>query len=161
MLEIERSSPSPMEETTKKLEEELLNLETTVQALEGKMTKFLPCPISQCMHNNKIKAIKRSADPIIRPAKFTAKANKNLNPKDIDKDFVFPKKTAKNIAQEKNEQLKTNNSFAALNAANKDAEDVTQPPLKIKPIFMKITPKTITSYSKKSIEPTPLLKILT
>ncbi|GFX60258.1 uncharacterized protein TNCV_283311 [Trichonephila clavipes] len=80
MLEIERSSPSPMEETTKKLEEELLNLETKVQTLE-----------------------------------------------------------VKNVAQEKNEQLKTN-SFAALNAANKDAEDVTQPPLKIKPIFMKITP---------------------
>ncbi|GFT37770.1 uncharacterized protein TNCV_4128501 [Trichonephila clavipes] len=34
MLEIERSSPSPMPETTKKLEEELLNLETKVQTLE-------------------------------------------------------------------------------------------------------------------------------
>ncbi|GFX52815.1 hypothetical protein TNCV_3720051 [Trichonephila clavipes] len=125
MLEIERSTPSPMEETTKKLEEELLNLETKVQTLEGKMTEFLSCPIAQCMHNNKIKAIKRSADPIIRPAKFTAKANKNLNNKNVEKDFVFPKKTVKNVVQEKNEQLKTNNSFAALNAANNDAEDVT------------------------------------
>ncbi|GFT35163.1 probable RNA-directed DNA polymerase from transposon X-element [Trichonephila clavipes] len=140
MQEIERSSPSPVEETTKKLEKELLNLETKLQTLEGKMTEFLLCPIAQCMHNNKIKAIKRSADPIIRPAKFTAKANKNLNNKSSDKDFVFPKKTAKNISTEKKEQVNTNNSFAALNTANKDAEDVTQPPLKINPIFMRITP---------------------
>ncbi|GFX75389.1 uncharacterized protein TNCV_1724031 [Trichonephila clavipes] len=140
MLDIEKNSSSPMEETIKKLEEELLNLETTVQTLEGKLTKILPCPKVQCMHNSKIKAIKRSADPIIRPAKFTAKANKDSNPKEVEKDFVFPKKTAKNIVQEKNEQLKTNNSFAALNTAKNDAEDVTQPQPKIKPIFMKITP---------------------
>ncbi|GFT87339.1 uncharacterized protein TNCV_1447801 [Trichonephila clavipes] len=42
--------------------------------------------------------------------------------------------------REKNEQLIVNNSFAALNTANNDAEDVTQPQPKIKPIFMKITP---------------------
>ncbi|GFX16885.1 uncharacterized protein TNCV_2518631 [Trichonephila clavipes] len=141
MLEIERSSPSLMPETTKKLEEELHILEIKVKTLEGKMTEFLPCPIAQCIHNNKIKAIKRSADPVIRPAKFTAKANKNLNNNtNLDKDFVFPKKTAKNVTTEKNEHVNTSNSFAVLNAANKDAEDVTQPPLKIKPIFMRITP---------------------
>ncbi|GFS88844.1 uncharacterized protein TNCV_1000531 [Trichonephila clavipes] len=127
MLDMEKNSFSPMEETIKKLEEEQLNVETTLQNLEGKMTKILPCPKAQCKHNIKSKAIKRSAAPIIRPAKFTAKANKNSNPKEVEKDFVFPKKTAKNIVQEKNEQLNTNNSFAALNTANNDAEDVTQP----------------------------------
>ncbi|GFT72118.1 uncharacterized protein TNCV_2272231 [Trichonephila clavipes] len=38
MLEIERNSPSPMEETTKKLEEELLNLGTKLQTLEARTT---------------------------------------------------------------------------------------------------------------------------
>ncbi|GFV10824.1 uncharacterized protein TNCV_4705931 [Trichonephila clavipes] len=95
-----------------------------------------------CMHNTKSKAVKRSAAPIIRPAKFTAKANKNNKPNEVAKDFVFPKKIAKNnnSTQEKNEQLTVKNSFAALNTANNDAEDVTQPQPKIKPIFMKITP---------------------
>ncbi|GFY78590.1 uncharacterized protein TNIN_248981 [Trichonephila inaurata madagascariensis] len=137
MLEIESSSPSPTLETTKKLEEELSILEAKIKTLEGKMNEFLPCPINKCKHNNKIKAVKRPAEPVIRPAKFTAKANKN----NLEcMDFVFPKKTVKNIGQEKNEQIKVNNSYAALNAANEDAEDVTQPIFKIKPIFMRLTP---------------------
>ncbi|GFT61024.1 RNA-directed DNA polymerase from mobile element jockey [Trichonephila clavipes] len=44
------------------------------------------------------------------------------------------------IQLRENEQLTVKNSFAALNTANNDAEDVTQPQPKIKPIFMKITP---------------------
>ncbi|GFV15133.1 uncharacterized protein TNCV_1066301 [Trichonephila clavipes] len=140
MIDVEKTSYNTSEETVKKLEEDQLNLETTLQTLEGKLTGLLPCPKPQCIHNTKSKAVKRSAAPIIRPAKFTAKANKNSNSK-VVKDFVFPKKTAKNNSpQEKNEQLKVNNSFAALNTANNDAEDVTQPQPKIKPIFMKITP---------------------
>ncbi|GFY56092.1 hypothetical protein TNIN_210251 [Trichonephila inaurata madagascariensis] len=40
---------------------------------------------------------------------------------------------------EKNEQLNVRNSFAVLNAENEDAEDVTPPTYKIKPIFMRLT----------------------
>ncbi|GFV42884.1 uncharacterized protein TNCV_2593321 [Trichonephila clavipes] len=138
---IERSIPNPTPETTKKLEDELHILEAKLKTLEGKMFECLPCPIALCKYNNKIKAVKRSADPVIRTAKFTAKANKNLNSNlNLDKDFVFPKKTAKNTTMEKNEQVNTSNSFAVLNAVNKFAEDVTQPPFKIKPIFMRLTP---------------------
>ncbi|GFV19638.1 uncharacterized protein TNCV_478641 [Trichonephila clavipes] len=141
MVDVEKTSYNTSEETVKKLEDEQLNLEATLQTLEGKLTGLLPCPKPMCMHNTKSKAVKRSAAPIIRPAKFTAKANKNPKSNEVAKDFVFPKKTAKNNStQEKNEQLKINNSFAALNTANNDAEDVTQPQPKIKPIFMKITP---------------------
>ncbi|GFV62662.1 probable RNA-directed DNA polymerase from transposon X-element [Trichonephila clavipes] len=114
MIDVEKNSYNTSEEIVKKLEAEQLSLEDTLQTLEA---------------------------PIIRPAKFTAKANKNIKSNDVTKDFVFPKKTAKNnLTQEKNEQLIVNNSFAALNTANNDAEDVTQPQPKIKPIFMKITP---------------------
>ncbi|GFY66240.1 uncharacterized protein TNIN_287851 [Trichonephila inaurata madagascariensis] len=137
MLEIENSTPSPTPETMKKLEEELSILETKIKTLEGKMTEFLPCPIAMCKHNNKIKAVERPAEPVIRPARFTAKANKNNSDA---KDFVFPKKTGKNFEQEKNEHINVSNSFAVLNAANEDAEDVTQPKYKIKPIFMRLTP---------------------
>ncbi|GFT03810.1 nucleic-acid-binding protein from transposon X-element [Trichonephila clavipes] len=141
MIDVEKNSYNTSEEIVKKLEAEQLSLEDTLQTLEGKLTKLLPCPKPMCMHNTKSKAVKRSAAPIIRPAKFTAKANKNIKSNDVTKDFVFPKKTAKNnLTQEKNEQLIVNNSFAALNTANNDAEDVTQPQPKIKPIFMKITP---------------------
>ncbi|GFS53049.1 uncharacterized protein TNIN_148521 [Trichonephila inaurata madagascariensis] len=136
MLEIERSTPSPTPETTKKLEEELPMLEAKIKTLEGKMSEFLVYPIGLCKHNYKFKAVKRPAEPVIRPAKFTAKANKNLN---TVKDFAFPKKTAKNTAMEKNELVNTSNSFAVLNATNEDAEDVTPPPYKIKPIFMRLT----------------------
>ncbi|GFT08607.1 nucleic-acid-binding protein from transposon X-element [Trichonephila clavipes] len=141
MIDVEKNSYNTSEEIVKKLEAEQLSLEDTLQTLEGKLTKLLPCPKPMCMHNTKSKAVKRSAAPIIRPAKFTAKANKNIKSNEVTKDFVFPKKTAKNnLTQEKNEQLIVNNSFAALNTANNDAEDVTQPQPKIKPIFMKITP---------------------
>ncbi|GFY46600.1 uncharacterized protein TNIN_66951 [Trichonephila inaurata madagascariensis] len=137
MLEIERTTPSSTMETTKKLEDELSTMEAKLKTLEGKMTEFLPCPINKCKHNSKIKAVKRPAEPVIRPAKFTAKANKNSIE---NKDFVFPKKTVKNVSQEKDEQIKINNSYEVLNAANDDAEDVTQPTYKIKPIFMRMTP---------------------
>ncbi|GFV62652.1 hypothetical protein TNCV_2528761 [Trichonephila clavipes] len=119
MIDVEKNSYNTSEEIVKKLEAEQLNLEDTLQTLEGKLTKLLPCPKPMCMHNTKSKAVKRSAAPIIRPAKFTAKANKNNKPNEVAKDFVFPKKTAKNnnSTQEKNEQLTVKNSFAALNTA--------------------------------------------
>ncbi|GFV62596.1 uncharacterized protein TNCV_2528211 [Trichonephila clavipes] len=98
------------------------------------MTEFLPCPIALCTHNYKFKAVKRPAGPVIRPAKLTVKATKNK----IDSDFVFPKKTVKSVPAQKKEQVPTNNSFAALNTAKTDAEDVTPTKYKIKLIFMKI-----------------------
>ncbi|GFW98385.1 uncharacterized protein TNCV_1092631 [Trichonephila clavipes] len=98
------------------------------------MTEFLPCPIALCPHNYKSKVVKRTADPVIRPAKFTAKANQNK----IDADFVFPKKTTKNVSVKEIEKVPTNNTFAALNTANADAEDarVNPPKYIIEPIFM-------------------------
>ncbi|GFY38244.1 hypothetical protein TNIN_123081 [Trichonephila inaurata madagascariensis] len=91
MLEIEKSIPSPTPETMQKLETELRALDDKIKELEGKMTEFLPCPIALCPHNYKFKAVKRPAEPVIRPAKFTAKATKTQ----IASDFVFPKKTGK------------------------------------------------------------------
>ncbi|GFS32935.1 hypothetical protein TNIN_288301 [Trichonephila inaurata madagascariensis] len=133
MLEIEKSIPSPTPETTQKLEDDLKSLDVTINLLEGKMTEFLPCPIALCTHNYKFKAVKRPADLVIRLAKFTAKTNKNLNP--IKTDFVFPRKTVKNVPVKNNEQISTNNSFAALNTANKDAEDVTLVQYKLNPFL--------------------------
>ncbi|GFY61533.1 uncharacterized protein TNIN_407141 [Trichonephila inaurata madagascariensis] len=72
-----------------------------------------------------------------RPAKFTAKAAKNNNSKTVN-DFVFPKKTIKNAPTQKKDEVVTNNTFAALNTAQADAEDVSPPQYKIKPIFMKV-----------------------
>ncbi|GFY62439.1 uncharacterized protein TNIN_461251 [Trichonephila inaurata madagascariensis] len=137
MLEIEKSIPSPTPETTQKLEAEQKTLEEKIKDLEGKMTEFLPCPIALCPHNYKFKAVKRPADPVIRPAKFTAKAAKNNNSKTLN-DFVFPKKTTKNAPTQKKDEVVTNNTFAALNTAQADAEDVSPPQYKIKPIFMKV-----------------------
>ncbi|GFY62843.1 uncharacterized protein TNIN_429041 [Trichonephila inaurata madagascariensis] len=114
MLEIEKSIPSPTPETTQAgggSEE----FDAKIKILEGKRTEFLPFSLTLCKHNYKFKAVKRPADPVIRQAKFTAKASKNLNSVN---DFVFPKKAAKNIPTEKNEQVNTSNSFAALNTAN-------------------------------------------
>ncbi|GFY70982.1 uncharacterized protein TNIN_221811 [Trichonephila inaurata madagascariensis] len=135
MLEIEKSIPSPTPETTQKLEAEQRTLEDKIKDLEGKMTEFLPCPIALCPHNYKFKAVKRPADPVIRPAKFTAKAAKNNK---TASDFVFPKKTIKNVPTQKKDKVVTNNTYAALNTAQADAEDVSPPQYKIKPIFMKI-----------------------
>ncbi|GFV85361.1 hypothetical protein TNCV_3771861 [Trichonephila clavipes] len=51
-----------------------------------------------CYHNSKNKAVKR-IEPVIRPAKFTAKAANNSktnnNNKKNNDEFVFPKKTTK------------------------------------------------------------------
>ncbi|GFW07231.1 uncharacterized protein TNCV_3694241 [Trichonephila clavipes] len=110
------------------------------------MTDYLPCPIALCFHN-KSKVVKRTADPVIRPAKFTAKAtqNKNNNSKvnnknknKIDADFVFSTKTTKTAPAKEIEKVPTNNTFAALNTANDDDEDVSPPKYKIKPIFMRM-----------------------
>ncbi|GFU02606.1 uncharacterized protein TNCV_3755211 [Trichonephila clavipes] len=147
MLELEESDPSNNKETKVTLEAELKSLEEKIAILEGKMTDYLPCPIALCFHNNKNKAVKRTADPVIRPAKFTAKAtqnqNKNNNSKannknknKIDADFVFPTKTTKTAPAKEIEKVPNNNTFAALNTANEDDEDVSPPKYKIKPIFM-------------------------
>ncbi|GFR30784.1 hypothetical protein TNCT_328191 [Trichonephila clavata] len=63
------------------------------------MSEFLPCPIALCTHNYKFKAVKRPAEPILRPAKLTAGIN-NKNSKAKNTDFSFPKKTAKPVPVE-------------------------------------------------------------
>ncbi|GFT44129.1 uncharacterized protein TNCV_966181 [Trichonephila clavipes] len=143
LLEIEKESNGPMTETAQKSEEEMTSLDEKINILEGKMLELLPCPIALCSHNSKNKAVKRTAEPVIRPAKITAKAtnNKSNNSKNKNEvtDFVFPKKTSKIVPVKELEQLKTTNAFAALNTATVDAEDVSPPKPKIKPIFMRIT----------------------
>ncbi|GFX07223.1 uncharacterized protein TNCV_2972001 [Trichonephila clavipes] len=149
LLEIKKETNGPRTETAQK-SEEMTSLEEKINILEGKMHELLPCPIALCSHNSKNKAVKRTADPVNRPAKFTAKATNNNNKSNnISKnkndvtDFVFPKKTSKIVPVKELEQLKTTNAFAALNTATVDAEDVSPPKPKIKPIFMRI----ISSYN--------------
>ncbi|GFV58139.1 uncharacterized protein TNCV_687461 [Trichonephila clavipes] len=143
MIDLENRTPSATTETKSKLEEELKTLNENISVLEGKLADYLPCPIALCYHNSKNKAVKRTAEPVIRPAKFTAKATNNAkintnNNKNNNDEFVFPKKTTKNIPIKEMEKLATTNAFAALNTAEDDAEDVSPPKYKIKPIFMKI-----------------------
>ncbi|GFQ69704.1 uncharacterized protein TNCT_140411 [Trichonephila clavata] len=143
MLDIEKKIPSPTDETKTKLEDELKGLDVKLKFLQGKMNEFLPCPIALCTHNYKFKALKRAAEPILRPGKLTAVVNKNLKTKKINienGDFSFPKKTARPVPVEnKTNQINTTNSFAVLNTAKSDAEDVTLPQSKIKPIMMRMT----------------------
>ncbi|GFV84658.1 uncharacterized protein TNCV_4296411 [Trichonephila clavipes] len=144
LLEIEKETNGPRTVTAQKSEEEITSLDEKINILEGKMLELLPCPIALCSHNSKNKAVKRTADPVIRPAKFTAKAtnnnskNNNISSKNKNDvtDFVFPKKTNKMVPVKELEQLNTTNAFAALNTATVDAEDVSPPKPKIKPIFM-------------------------
>ncbi|GFV28098.1 uncharacterized protein TNCV_677861 [Trichonephila clavipes] len=91
----------------------------------------LPRPIALSPQNNKPKAVKRPAAPVTKPAKST----KSKNP--TDSDYVFPKKTVKNIPIAEKKEIKTNNSFEALNSDKTDVEEVTTA-YKIKPIFMRI-----------------------
>ncbi|GFT33013.1 uncharacterized protein TNCV_149931 [Trichonephila clavipes] len=118
LLEIEKETNGPRTETLQKSEVEMTSLDEKINILE---------------------------DPVIRPAKFTAKANNNNSKTNINSknkndviDFVFPKKTSKIVPVKELELLKTTNAFAALNTAIVDAEDVSPPKPKIKPIFMKI-----------------------
>ncbi|GFX52610.1 uncharacterized protein TNCV_4326251 [Trichonephila clavipes] len=144
MIDPENRTPSATTETKSKLEEELKTLNKNISVLEGKLADYLPCPIALCFHNSKNKAVKRTAEPVIRPAKFTAKAtnsakiNTTNNNKNNNNEFVFPKKTTKNIPIKEMEKLATTNAFAALNTAEDGAEDVSPPKYKIKPIFMRI-----------------------
>ncbi|GFQ78230.1 hypothetical protein TNCT_396671 [Trichonephila clavata] len=132
MLKIERNDDTPNTETMQKLSEELEGLDRKIKFLEGKVAEFLPCPVALCKHNYKFKSSnkngKRHAEPILRPPKLT-----NLNFKtDKESEFTLPKKTAKPVPVESTKLIvPTNNSFAVLNAANNDAEDV--PPVAIKP----------------------------
>ncbi|GFQ81109.1 uncharacterized protein TNCT_578301 [Trichonephila clavata] len=129
MIEIEKKIPSPSPETTTQLENEMKSLEEKIKFLEGKMTEFLLCPIALCTHNYKFKAVKRPAEPLLRPAKLTAGVSKN--PKIKNSDFSFPKKTTKPVPLENSiKQINTTNSFTALNIAKSDAKGVTPPPVK-------------------------------
>ncbi|GFW86181.1 uncharacterized protein TNCV_4778941 [Trichonephila clavipes] len=141
MLNIEKSIPGPTNETFQKLEAEAAGLEEKIRALEGNMLEFLPCPVPLCAHNFKYNKNnkKRTAEPIIRPSKLTAKINEN---KLDDEDFKIPLKTAKsNTVPKKNIKINSKNKFAALNTANDDVEDVTPAAPKVKPVMMKLFPE--------------------
>ncbi|GFT88087.1 hypothetical protein TNCV_3718671 [Trichonephila clavipes] len=96
LLDVEKRNPGPTPETTLKLEDEAAGLDEQIKALEGNMSELLPCPVSLCAHNFKYKNNKkRSAEPIIRPAKLTFK-NNNDNSKNMDdEEFKIPRKTSK------------------------------------------------------------------
>ncbi|GFW06960.1 hypothetical protein TNCV_1539391 [Trichonephila clavipes] len=96
LLDVEKRNLGPTPETTLKLEEEAAGLDEQIKALEGNMSELLPCPVSLCAHNFKYKNNKkRSAEPIIRPAKLTFK-NNNDNSKNMDdEEFKLPRKTSK------------------------------------------------------------------
>ncbi|GFW81514.1 PRE_C2HC domain-containing protein [Trichonephila clavipes] len=132
---------SPTNETSQLLEAEDAGLDDKIKALEGKMLEFLPCPVPLCAHNFKYnKNKKRTAEPIIRPSKLSAKVNENK----LDvKDFKIPRKTAKSntVPKENIKITSTKNKFAALNTANDDVEDVTPAAPKVKPVMMKLFPE--------------------
>ncbi|GFW56099.1 probable RNA-directed DNA polymerase from transposon X-element [Trichonephila clavipes] len=142
MLNIEKSIPGPTNETSQQLEAEAAGLDDKIKALEGKMLEFLPCPVPLCAHNFKYNKNnkKRTAEPIIRPSKLTAKVNENKL--DVE-DFKIPWKTAKinTIPKENIKITSTKNKFAALNTANDDVEDVTPAAPKVKPVMMKLFPE--------------------
>ncbi|GFW02623.1 hypothetical protein TNCV_2456371 [Trichonephila clavipes] len=108
------------------LEAEAAGLDEKIRALEGNMLEFLPCPVPLCAYNFKYSKNnkKRTAEPIIRPSKLTAKINDSKL--DVD-DFKIQREKAKsNIVPKENSKItSTNNKFAALNTANDDDEDVT------------------------------------
>ncbi|GFQ69700.1 uncharacterized protein TNCT_140381, partial [Trichonephila clavata] len=139
MTEIENAIPSKTEDVRQQLEEEAANLDEKIKFLEGKMSVLLPCPVPLCKHNFKYKSNrKRMAELIIKPAKLNPKLNPKIAKTEENKtnDFKIPRKTAKTVPVEINTKIPTNNSFAALNTANKDAEEVITP--KIRPIMMKL-----------------------
>ncbi|GFU70421.1 uncharacterized protein TNCV_3442381 [Trichonephila clavipes] len=69
------------------LESELEELESKMKHIEGKMTELLPRPIALSPQINKSKSFKRSAAPVVKPAKTTKSESTT------DSDYVFPKKT--------------------------------------------------------------------
>ncbi|GFW02995.1 uncharacterized protein TNCV_156151 [Trichonephila clavipes] len=141
MLNIEKSIPGPTNETSQKLEAEAAGLDEKIRALEGNMLEFLPCPVPLCAHNFKYNKNnkKRTAEPILRPSKLTAKINENKL--DVE-DFKIPRKTAKsNTVPKENIKINSKNKFAALNTANDDVEDVTPAAPKVKPVMMKLFPE--------------------
>ncbi|GFU63035.1 uncharacterized protein TNCV_4186521 [Trichonephila clavipes] len=144
LLDVEKRNPGPTPETTLKLEEEAAGLDEQIKALEGNMSELLPCPVSLCAHNFKYKNNKkRSAEPILRPAKLTLKNNNDKSKNLDDEEFKLPRKTSKgtNVPKEDSKIIATKNKFAALNSADKDVEVVTPAAPRIKPIMMKLFPE--------------------
>ncbi|GFS78378.1 hypothetical protein TNCV_4766531 [Trichonephila clavipes] len=89
LLQIEIKTPSPTPDVRLALESELKKLEPKMKSMEGKMTELLPRPIALSPQTNKSKRVKRSAAPVVNPAKTTKSESTN------DSDFVFPEKTMK------------------------------------------------------------------
>ncbi|GFR26527.1 uncharacterized protein TNCT_678641 [Trichonephila clavata] len=138
LIEIDKLNNSPLPETMPQLVSKKKNLEDKIQYLEGKTHELLHCPIANCRHHIRYKAVKRPAEPIIRPSTLEASISKKSKTK--NNVFSYPKKPAKSVPVEiEINQLKTKNSFAALNTAETDAEDVTPIPSKIKAIMMRMS----------------------
>ncbi|GFV42103.1 hypothetical protein TNCV_3544301 [Trichonephila clavipes] len=117
LLEIENEAPSPTPDVRLALESEMKNLEAKIKSIEGKMTELLPRPIASSPQNNKPKPVKRSAAPVVKPAK-TSKSKSTT-----DSDYVFPKKTVKNPPLVEKKDINTNNSFEVLDSEMTDVEE--------------------------------------
>ncbi|GFX53027.1 hypothetical protein TNCV_3228941 [Trichonephila clavipes] len=89
LLQIEIDRPGPTPDVRMALESELEELESKMKHIEGKMTELLPRPIALSPQINKSKSVKRSAAPVVKPAKTTKSESTT------DSDYVFPKKTVK------------------------------------------------------------------
>ncbi|GFT87313.1 hypothetical protein TNCV_1447631 [Trichonephila clavipes] len=128
LLDVEKRNPGPTPETTLKLEEEAAGLDEQIKALEGNMSELLPCPVSLCAHNFKYKNNKkRSAEPILRPAKLTLKNNNDKSKNLDDEEFKLPRKTSKgtNVPMRIAKLSRPKINLQLLNAADKDVEVVT------------------------------------
>ncbi|GFW16770.1 uncharacterized protein TNCV_1640061 [Trichonephila clavipes] len=69
----------------------------------------------------------KTLDENISVLEATSSIKTNTTNKNNNEEFVFPKKTTKNIPIKEMEKLATTNAFAALNTAENDAEDVSPP----------------------------------
>ncbi|GFT54483.1 uncharacterized protein TNCV_3759031 [Trichonephila clavipes] len=141
MLNIEKSIPGPTNETSQKLEAEAAGLDEKIRALEGNMLEFLPCPVPLCAHNFKYNKNnkKRTAEPILRPSKLTAKINENKLDVEV---FKIPRKTAKSNTVPKENikiNLKINLQPSTLQMMTSRMSPLLPP--KVKPVMMKLFPE--------------------
>ncbi|GFY61814.1 hypothetical protein TNIN_260961 [Trichonephila inaurata madagascariensis] len=109
-------------------------LMTKIKKLEGKMTEFFLAPKTFVLITI---SLKRSKDLLNRSLDRLNSRQKPPKPKLPLISFSL-RKQLKAFQRKKKEEVTTNNSFAALNTAQTDAEDVSPPQYKIKPIFMKV-----------------------
>ncbi|GFV88975.1 uncharacterized protein TNCV_4911771 [Trichonephila clavipes] len=122
LLEIEKETNGPRTETAQKSEAEMTSLDEKINILEA-LDRF---NVHRCSTRRVFSGT--GLEPVTKQATVR---------------YLYHSATAALVPVKELEQLKTTNAFAALNTATVDAEDVSPPKPKIKPIFMRI----INSYN--------------